>query len=213
MATLSSVQFSRSVASNSAAPWIAGREVSLSITNSWSLLKLMPIETVMPSSHLILYCPLLLQLPIPPSIRVFSYEPALHMRWPKYWSFSFSISPSNEHPGLISFWMDWLDLLAVQGTLKSLFQRHGNPSRLLIIYSLSLSSPSNQWDLRGVIILTFLEFYVNEMITICSIKHLIVFTYDGFEIHSCCGSIHIFFLLMERFYIMSQCHLFSVGWI
>ena len=214
MATLSSVQFSRSVVSNSAAPWIAGREISLSITNSRSLLKLMPIESVMPSSHLILCHPLLLLPPVPPSIRVFSYEPALHMRWPEYWSFSFSISPSNEHPGLISFRMDWLDLLAVHGTLKSLLQCHGNPSRLLIIYSLSLSSPSNQWDLHGVIILTFLEFYVNEMTTICSIKHLIVFTYDEFEIHSCCGSIHIFFLLVKRFYIMSQCcHLFFIGWI
>ena len=98
---------------------------SLSITNSQSLLKLMPIESVMPSSHLILCHPLLLA-PIPPSIRVFSIESILHMRWPKYWSFSFIISPSNEHPGLISFRMDWLDLLAVQGTLKSLLQHHSS---------------------------------------------------------------------------------------
>ena len=90
------------------------------------LLKLMPIESVMPSSHLILCCSLLLLPSIPPSIRVFSNEPTLHMRWPKYWSFSFSISPSNEHPGLISFRMDWLDLLAVQGTLKSLLQHHSS---------------------------------------------------------------------------------------
>ena len=101
-------------------PWIAARQASLSITNSWSSPKLMSIESVMPSSHLILCCPLLLLLPIPPSIRVFSNESTRHMRWPKYWSFSFSIIPSNEHPGLISFRMDWLDLLAVQGTLKSL---------------------------------------------------------------------------------------------
>ena len=100
-----------------ATPWIAARQASLSVTNSQSLLKLMPIELVMPSSHLILCCPLLLLPPIPPSIRVFSTESTLHMRWPKYWSFSFSISPSNEHPGLISFRMDWLALLAVQGTL------------------------------------------------------------------------------------------------
>ena len=101
-------------------PWVTAHQVSLSITNSWSLLKLMSMESVMPSSHLILCRPLLLLPSIPPSIRVFSNESTVPMRWPKYWSFSFSISPSNEHPGLISFRMDWLDLLAVQGTLKSL---------------------------------------------------------------------------------------------
>ena len=98
----------------------------MSITKSQSLLKLMPIESVMPSSHLILCHPCLLLPPIPPSIRVFSNESTLHMRWPKYWSFSFNISPSNEYPGLISFRMDWLDLLAVQGTLKSLLQHHSS---------------------------------------------------------------------------------------
>ena len=112
-----------------ATPWIAARQASLSITNSQSLLKLMSIESVMPSSHLILCRPLLLLLPIPPSIRVFSNESTLHMRWPKYWSFS--ISPSNEHPGLISFRMDWLDLLAVQGTLKSLLQHHSSKASIL----------------------------------------------------------------------------------
>ena len=105
-----------------ATPWIAARKASLSITNSWSLLKLMSIESVMPSSHLILCSPLFLLGPIPPSIRVFSNESALRMRWPKYWSFSFSISPSNEHPRLLSFRMDWLDLLAVQGTFNGLLQ-------------------------------------------------------------------------------------------
>ena len=100
-----------------ATPWIAARQAFLSITNSRSLLKLMPIESVMPANQLILCCPLLLLHLIPPSIVVFSNESTLHMRWPKYWSFSFSISPSNEQPGLISFRMDWLDLLAVQGTL------------------------------------------------------------------------------------------------
>ena len=101
-----------------ATPWIAARQASLSITNAQSSLKLMSIGLVMPSNHLILCCPLLLLPPIPPSIRVFSNESTLHIRWPKYWSFSFSISPFNEYPGLISFRMDWLDLLAVQGTLQ-----------------------------------------------------------------------------------------------
>ena len=114
-----------------ATQWIAARQASLSITNSRSLLKLMSIESVMPSSHLILCHPLLLLPPIPPSIRVFSNESTLHMRWPKYWSFSFSISPSSEHPGLISFRMDWLDLLAVQGTLKSHLQHHSSKPSIL----------------------------------------------------------------------------------
>ena len=103
-----------------ATPWIAACQASLSITDSRSSLRLTSIESVMPSSHLILCHPLLLLPPIPPSIRVFSDESTLPMRWPKYWSFSFSIIPSKEHPGLISFRMDWLDLLAIQGTLKSL---------------------------------------------------------------------------------------------
>ena len=105
-----------------ATPWIAAHQASLSITNSQSSLTLMYIESVMPSNHLILCHPLLLLPSILPSIKVFSNESALRMRWPKYWSFSFNISPSNEHSGLISFRMDWLDLLAVQGTLKSLLQ-------------------------------------------------------------------------------------------
>ena len=114
-----------------ATPWVAAYQASLSITNSWSSLKLMSIESVMPSSHLILCCPLLLLPPIPPSIKVFSNESTLHMRWPKYWSFSFRISPSKGHPGLISFRMDWLDLLAVQGTLKSLLQHHSSKASIL----------------------------------------------------------------------------------
>ena len=113
----SSVQFSRSVVSDSVTPWTASRQASLSITNSRSSLKLMSIESMMPSSHLILCHPLLLLPSIFPSVRVFSNESALHMRWPKYWSFS--ISPSNEYSGLISFRIDWFD---PQGTLKSLFQ-------------------------------------------------------------------------------------------
>ena len=112
-------------------PWTAACQASLSITNSQGLLKLMFIESVMPSNHQTLCHPLLLLPPVPPSIRVFSNESSLHMRWPKYWSFSFSISPSNEHSGLISFRMDWLDLLAVQGTLKSLLQPHSSKASIL----------------------------------------------------------------------------------
>ena len=123
----SSVQFSLSVVSL----WTAGCQASLSITNSWSLPKLMSIESVMPSNHLIFCRPLLLLPSIFPSIRVFSNESALCIRWPKYWSFSFNISSSNEHPGLISFRMDWLDLLAVQGTLKSLLQHHSSKASIL----------------------------------------------------------------------------------
>ena len=124
-------------------PWIPAHQACLSITNYWSLLKLMSIELVMPSSHLILCRPLLLLPPIPPSIRVFSSESALLMRWPKYWSFSFSISPSNEHPGLI-FRMDWLDLFAVQGTLKSLLQHHSSKASILwcsAFFTVQLSHP------------------------------------------------------------------------
>ena len=112
-------------------PWTAARQASLSITNSQSLPRLMSIALVMPSNHLILCSPLLLLPSIFPNIRVFSNESALHVRWPKFWSFSFSISPSSEHPGLISFRMDWLDLLAVQGTLKSLLQHHSSKASIL----------------------------------------------------------------------------------
>ena len=112
-------------------PWTTAYQDSLSITSSQSLPKLMSIESVMPSNHLILCRPLILLPSIFPSFRVFSNESALHIRWPKYWSFSFSISPSNEHPGLISFRMDWFDLLAVQGTLKSLLQHHISKASIL----------------------------------------------------------------------------------
>ena len=132
----SSVQFSHSVMSNSLQPHRL--QASLSITNSWGVLRLMSIESVMPSNHLILCRPLLLLPSIFPSIRVFSDESALHIRWPKYWNFSFNISPSNEHSGLISFRMDWLDLLAVQGTLKSVLQYHSSTASGLT----SLCSPT-----------------------------------------------------------------------
>ena len=124
-----SVQFSRSFGSNSATPWTAACQTSLSITNSRSLL--MSIKLVMPSNHLILCCLLLLPPSISPSIRVFSNVSVLRIKWPEYWSFSFNISPSNEYSGLTSFRMDWLDLLAVQGTLKSLLQHHGSKASVL----------------------------------------------------------------------------------
>ena len=122
--------------------WIAAQQPSLSFTISWILLKLMSIELVMASNHLILCHPLLLLPSVFPSIRVFSHESALHIRWPKYWSFSFSISPSNEYSVLISFRMDWLDLLAVQGTLKSLLQHHSSKTSV-IGTQLSLQSNSH----------------------------------------------------------------------
>ena len=125
-------------------PWIAARQASLSITNSRSSLRLTSIESVTPSSHLIFCRPLLLLPPIPPSIRIFSNESTLRIRWPKYWSFSFSIMPSKEHPGLISFRMDWLDLLAVQGTLKSLLQHHTSEASILrcsAFFTVQLSHP------------------------------------------------------------------------
>ena len=126
-------------------PWTAACQASLSITNSWrSLLKLTSIELVMPSNHLILCYPFLLPPSIFPSIRVFSNESVIRIRWPKYWSFSFSISPSNEHPGLISSRMDWLDLLAVQGTLKSLLLHHSSKALILLcsaFFIVQLSHP------------------------------------------------------------------------
>ena len=127
----SSVQFSRSVVFDSVTPWTTACQASLSITNSQSLLKLTSIESVMPSNHLTLCCHLLLLPSIFSSIRVSSKESVLWIRWPKYWSFSFSISPSSEYSGLISMRMDWLDLLAVQGTLKSLLQHHSSKASIL----------------------------------------------------------------------------------
>ena len=129
-------------------PWTSAHQVSLSITKSRSLLKLMSIELVMPSNHLILCRPFLLPPPIFPSIGVFYNESTLRIKWPKYWSFSFSISPSNEHPGLISFRMDWLDLLAVQGTLDSLLQHHSSKASILwhsAFFILQLSHPIHDY--------------------------------------------------------------------
>ena len=130
-------------------PWTAARQASQSITNSWTSPKLTSIESLMPSSHLILGRPLLLLPPIPPSIRVFSNESTFHMRWPKYWSFSLSIIPSKEIPGLISFRMDWLDLLAVQRTLKRLLQHHSSKASILwrpgFLHSPALTSIHDHW--------------------------------------------------------------------
>ena len=132
-----------------ATPWTAACQASLSITYSWSLIKLISIESVIPSNHLILCCPLLLLPLIFPSINIFSNESALRIRWPKYWSFSFNISPSNEYSGLISFRMHWFDLLAVLGTLKRLLQHHSsksiNSSALSLLHSPTLTSIRDYW--------------------------------------------------------------------
>ena len=146
---MQSVQFSRSVISNSATLWSAAHRASLSITNSQNLLKLMSIMSVIPSNHLILCFPLLLPPSIFPSIRVFSNKSVLHIRWPKYWSFNFSISTSNEHSGLISFRIDWLDLLAVQGTLKSLLQHHSSKASILWCSALFIVQFSHPYTTTG----------------------------------------------------------------
>ena len=145
------VQFSHSVMSDSATPWAAACQASLSITKSWSLLKLMSIELMMLSNRLILYCPLLLLPSIFPSIRVFSNESVLRIRWPKDWTFSFSISPSNEHPGLISFRMDWFGLIAVQGTLKSLLQHHTSKASILWLSAFFMIQLSHLYMMTGKI--------------------------------------------------------------
>ena len=162
---ISSVQFSRSVMSDSLRPH-AARQVSLFITNSRSSLRLTSIESVMPSSHLILCRPVLLLPPIPPSIRVFSNESTLHMRWPKYWSFSFSISPSNEYPGLISFRMDWLDLLAVQGTLKSLLQHHSSKASILWLSAFFMVQLSRPYMTAGKTIALIRQNFIGKVMSL-----------------------------------------------
>ena len=160
----SSVQFSHSVMSNSLwTPWTAARQPLLSITKSQGLLKLMSIELVMPSNHLILCCPLLPQPSIFPSVRVFSNESVLLIRWPKCWSFSFSISPSNEYSELISFRMDWFDLLAVQGTLKGLLQHNSKASILWCLTFFMVQLPHLYMTTRKTIALTIWTFVGKAM--------------------------------------------------
>ena len=185
----SSVQFSPSVVPDSLwpTPWIAGHQASLSITNPWSSLKLTSIESVMPSSHLVLCHPLLLLPPIPPSIRIFSNESTLRMRWPKYCSFSFSIIPSKEIPGVISFRMDWLDLLSVQGTLKSLLQHHSSQASILqhsAFFTVQLSHPYmitgktialTRWTFVGKVMSLLLNMLSRLVITFLPrSKHLLI---------------------------------------
>ena len=135
--------------SNSVTPWTTAHQASLSITNSQSLLKLTSIKSVIPSNHLVLCRPLLLPPSIFPSIRVFSSESLFHVRWPKYWSFSFSISPSNEYSGLVFFKIDWLDLLAVQGTLESLLQHHSSKASVLLWSAFFIVQLSHPYMITG----------------------------------------------------------------
>ena len=159
-------------------PWIAARQASLSITNSWSLLKLMSIGSVMPSSHLILCRPLILLPSILPSIRVFSNESVLCIRWPKYCSFSFGISPSNEYSGLISFRMDWLDLLVVQGTLKSLLQHHSSKASVFRRSAFFIAQLSHPYMTTGnTIALTRWTFVVKVMSLLFNMLSSFVITF------------------------------------
>ena len=159
-------QFSRSVVSDSLQPHVAACQASLSITNSQSLPKLMSIKSVMASNHLILCHPLLCLPSIFPNIRVFSNESALRIRWPKYWSFSFNISPSNEHPGLISFRMDWLDLLAVQGTLKSLLQHHSSKVSILLCSAFFIVQLSHPYMTTGKTIALTRRTFVDKVMSL-----------------------------------------------
>ena len=163
----SSVQFGRKVMSNSLRPHeLQHARLPLSITNSQSPPKPMSIESVMRSNHLILCRPLLLLPSIFPCIRVFSNESALHIRWPKYWSFSFSISPSNEHPGQISFRIDWLDLLAVQGTLKSLLQHHSSKASILLCSAFFILQLSHPYMTTGKTIALTRQIFVDKVMSL-----------------------------------------------
>jgi len=172
------------------ASWIAAHQASLSITSSWSLLKLMSIESMMPSNHLILCHPLLLPPSIFPSIRVFSSELDLRMRWPKYWSFSFSISPSNEYSGLISFRMDWLDLLAVQGTLESLLQHYSSKASILqhsAFFIVQLSYPyMTTGKTKALTRQTFVGKVMSLLFNITTISSLISLTHDLYLSNTAC---------------------------
>ena len=162
----SSVQFSRSVVSNSATPWTAAGQVSLFTINSWSLLKLMSIELVMPSYHLIFCHPLLLQPSVFSSIRAFSSKSVLQIRWPKYWSFSFSITLSNEYSGLISFRIYWLDLLEVQGILKSLLQHHSSKASVLRCSAFFVVQLSHPWMTTGKTIALTRQTFVGKVMSL-----------------------------------------------
>ena len=161
-----SVQFSHSLLSNSATPWTAACQASLSITNSRSLLKLISFELVMPSNHLILCRPLLLPPSVFPSIRVFSNESALCIRWPKCWSFSFNIGPSNEYSGLISFRMDWLDLVAVQGALKRLLQHHSSKASILQCSAFFIVQLSHPYLTTGKIIALTRQTFLGKVMSL-----------------------------------------------
>ena len=158
-------------------PWKAARQVSLSITNSQSPPKPMSIELVMPSNHLILCHPLLLLSSIFPSIRVFSNESALNIRWPKSWSFSFNISPSHEHPGLISFRMDWLDLLVVQRTLKSLFQHHSSKASILQHSAIFIVQLSHPYMITGKTITLTRQTFIGKVMSLLFILFIYLFIY------------------------------------
>ena len=149
-----------------ATAWTVAQQASLSINNSWSLLKLMSIESVMPSNHLILCCPLLLLPSIFPSIRVFPNESVIHISWPKYWSFSFSISSSKEYSGLISFRIDWFDLLAVQGTLKSLLQHHSLKASILWCWAFFMVLLSHPYMTTGKTIALTIRTFVSKVMSL-----------------------------------------------
>ena len=154
-------------------PWTAAGQFPLSITNSPSLLKLMSIELVMTSDHLILCCPLLFLPSVFPSLRVFFNESVLHIRWPKHWSFSFSISPSNEYPGMISFRMDWLDLLAVQGALKSLLQHHSSKASILWLSAFFTAQLSHPYMTTGKTIALTRRTLVGKVMSLLFIKQIL----------------------------------------
>ena len=196
--------------SDSVTPWITARQASLSITSSRSSLRLTSIESVMPSSHLILCRPLLLLPPIPPSIRLFSNESTLHMRWPKYWSFSFSVIPSKEHSGLISFRMDWLDLLAVQGTLKNLLQHHSSKASILQHSAFFIVQLSHPYMTTGkTIALTRWSFVDKVMSLLFNMLSRFVITYLGFSylrlgisLHGCSGKVQPLLLTLDVGYLL-----------
>ena len=178
-----------------ATPWTTACQASLSITNSWSLLKLMSIQSVMPSNHLILCHPLLLLLSIFPNIRVFSNDSVLHIRWPKYWSFSFSISPSNEYSGLISFRIDWLDLLVVQGTLKSLLQHHSSKASILRHSAFFIVQLSHPYMTTGKVIALTRWTFVGKVMSLLFIykKERELSTHYSFSL----GYTNIFIILLR----------------